>query len=67
MVGVDYLAELQERFGTETEVLTAYNYGVTGAYQHVWNKGLTETEYSREVLEAKQRIEKKLGGAGNGK
>ena len=62
MVGVDYLAELQERFGTEAEVLTAYNYGVTGAYQHVWNKGLTDTEYSREVQQAKERIERRMRG-----
>lgn len=62
MVAVDYLAELQGRFDTEAEVLTAYNYGVTGAYKHVWNKGLTETEYSKAVQQAKQRIEKQLGG-----
>lgn len=62
MVAVDYLAELQGRFDTEAEVLTAYNYGVTGAYKHVWNKGLTETKYSKAVQQAKQRIEKQLGG-----
>ena len=62
MVAVDYLAELQGRFDTEAEVLTAYNYGVTGAYKHVWNKGLKETEYSKAVQQAKQRIEKQLGG-----
>lgn len=62
MVAVDYLAELQGRFDTEAEVLTAYNYGVSGAYKHVWNKGLTETEYSKAVQQAKQRIEKQLGG-----
>lgn len=62
MVGVDYLAELQERFDTEAEVLTAYNYGVAGAYEHVWNKGLTETEYSREVQQAKERIERRMRG-----
>ena len=58
----DYLAELQERFDTEAEVLTAYNYGVAGAYEHVWNKGLTETEYSREVQQAKERIERRMRG-----
>ncbi len=62
MVAVDYLAELQGRFNTEAKVLTAYNYGVSGAYKHVWNKGLTETEYSKTVQQAKQRIEKQLGG-----
>ncbi len=62
MVAVDYLAELQGRFDTEAKVLTAYNYGVSGAYKHVWNKGLTETEYSKTVQQAKQRIEKQLGG-----
>lgn len=67
MVGVDYLAELQERFDTEAEVLTAYNYGVTGAYQHVWNKGLTDTEYSREVQQAKERIERRMRGGLRGK
>lgn len=62
LVGVDYLAELQERFDTEAEVLTAYNYGIAGAYEHVWNKGLTETEYSREVQQAKERIERRMRG-----
>ena len=62
LVGVDYLAELQERFDTEAEVLTAYNYGVAGAYEHVWNKGLTETKYSREVQQAKERIERRMRG-----
>lgn len=62
LVGVDYLAELQERFDTEAEALTAYNYGVAGAYEHVWNKGLTETEYSREVQQAKERIERRMRG-----
>lgn len=43
-------------------MLTAYNYGVAGAYEHVWNKGLTETEYSREVQQAKERIERRMRG-----
>ena len=42
--------------------VAAVKYGVTGAYKHVWNKGLTETEYSKAVRRAKQRIEKQLGG-----
>ena len=62
MVAVDYLAELQGRFDTEAEVLTAYNYGVTGAYMHVWKKGLTETEYAKEVQQEKKRTESEMGG-----
>ncbi|MBQ0067588.1 MAG: transglycosylase SLT domain-containing protein [Phascolarctobacterium sp.] len=62
MVAVDFIKELQGRFETEEEVLTAYNYGVTGAYQNVWNKGLTETEYSRKVQQAKARIIEQIGG-----
>lgn len=49
--------------GEELEGWTRYdNYGVTGAYQHVWNKGLTDTEYSREVQQAKERIERRMRG-----
>ena len=40
MVGVDYLAELQERFDTEAEVLTAYN---SGAIIHLVVSEMTKT------------------------
>lgn len=65
MVGVDFLKELQGRFETEAEVLTAYNYGVAGAYKNVWDRGLTKTEYSRNVQQIKRRIEEQLGGGKN--
>lgn len=60
VVAVDYLAELQDRFENMDKVLTAYTYGVTGAYRHVWNAGLESCEYSRKVRKTARRIRKKL-------
>lgn len=60
VVGIDYLSELQGRFKNMDKALTAYTYGVTGAYRHVWNAGLDSCEYSRKVKKAAKRIRKKL-------
>ena len=60
VVAIDYLAELQDRFEDMDKVLTAYTYGVTGAYKHVWNAGLDSCKYSRKVKKAARRIKKKL-------
>ncbi len=54
--GIDYLVELFGRFGSQEEVLTAYHYGVTGAYRNYWNKGEAGSPYSDTVLEIAGRI-----------
>lgn len=60
-VGVDLLAELKKQFGSINKALTAYNFGVSGAYEHVWDKGLASCEYSRNVMAVSERIRKELG------
>ena len=60
--GIDYLVELFERFGSKEEVLTAYHYGVTGAYRDYWNKGEAGSPYSDEVQEIAERIRADIYG-----
>lgn len=64
-VGVDFLAELTEKYGDERMVLMYYNRGGrneygTGAFD-LWEKGIYETEYSQKILERKAEIEKEIG------
>ena len=57
-VGVDYLAELLEKYeGNEHKALTAYNRGETGADRDFFNKGIYQSEYCKKVLETAKRIE----------
>lgn len=56
-VGVDILAELQEKLkGTvpdqqlQYDVLAAYNYGLRGAKKNLWDYGVHEYEYNRGIL-----------------
>lgn len=60
--GIDYLCELYERFESNEMVLTAYHYGVTGAYRDYWNNGEAGSPYSDEVLEIAERIRDELYG-----
>lgn len=60
--GISFLLELSERFGSQEEVLTAYHYGVTGAYRDYWNKGEAGSPYSDEVMEIAERIRTDLYG-----
>lgn len=55
-VGMEYLKELSDRFISKDEVLTAYNYGVTGAYKNFWNDGVYSSPYSDKVLAIRDRI-----------
>lgn len=57
LVGVDYLAELAEavhgnRTATpDADVLAAYNYGYSGAVSKLWEYGVHEYAYNREIME----------------
>lgn len=53
---MDYLKELSDRFISKDEVLTAYNYGVTGAYKNFWNDSVYNSPYSDKVLGKRERI-----------
>ena len=64
-VGIDFLAELTEKFEDERLVLMYYNRGGRNQYGtgalDLWEKGIYETEYSKEILERKAEIEKEIG------
>lgn len=60
-VGVDYLAELLDRYGGSYEkALTAYQYGPTGAYKYFFSAGVDASPYAKEVLAVAERIEAEL-------
>ncbi|WP_278941169.1 transglycosylase SLT domain-containing protein [Anaerotruncus colihominis] len=48
--GVFMLGNLYGKYGDWHLALTSYNFGETGAWEHVFSKGLTSTEYSRKVM-----------------
>lgn len=51
-VAIDYLQELESRYGFEPEseaLLMAYNMGPSGARKAL-NEGRTSTDYSREIM-----------------
>ncbi len=59
-VAIEYLVELSEEFTTEEAVLTAYHYGVSGAYGRCHKDAAITSDYADRVLEASARIEKEL-------
>lgn len=59
-VALEYLKELSDRFDTREKVLTAYSYGVTGAYRNFWNAGKDTSPYADHVLEVRERIAEEL-------
>lgn len=60
-VGVDYIKELIDRYGTIQDALTAYNYGEVGAREHLWNNGVYIYEYNQRIMERMKEIEEELG------
>lgn len=63
MVGVDFLAELQEKTGNTMDMLAAYNYGHRGATEHLWNNGIHEYSYNKAIVQRAEELkgEKKSG------
>lgn len=60
-VGVDYLAELLEKYGGSYEkALTAYQYGASGAYKYWFSAGVDASPYAEEVLAVADRIEAEM-------
>lgn len=59
--GIYILADLYGKYKDWDKVLVCYNYGETGAYEHVFSKGLTDTAYSRKVREYERRWNEVLG------
>lgn len=61
LVGVDYIAELIDKYGTEQDALAAYNYGEKGARENLWNNGVYVYEYNETILKRKREIEEVVG------
>lgn len=59
-VGVDFLYEIQEELkGSEflkADMLAAYNYGMTGARKHLWDKGIHWYSYNKGILQRAQDL-----------
>lgn len=60
LVGIDYLSELIERYGTIQDALAAYNYGEQGAKQHLWKKGIYVYDYNQTIMNRMKEIEEAL-------
>ena len=60
-VGVDYIKELIDKYGTIQDALAAYNYGEKGALRHLWNKGIFQYEYNETIMRRMKEIEEELG------
>lgn len=62
-VGVDFLAELLERYGGSYEkALTAYQYGARGADELFFSEGRECSQYAEDVLAAADRIRTEVAG-----
>lgn len=60
LVGIDYLSELIERYGTVQDALAAYNYGEQGAKRNLWKKGIYVYEYNQTIMNRMKEIEEEL-------
>lgn len=60
LVGIDYLSELIERYGTVQDALAAYNYGEQGAKRNLWKKGIYVYEYNQTIMSRMKEIEEEL-------
>ena len=57
MVGIDFLAELIEKYGTVQDALAAYNYGERGARKHLWNNGIYVYSYNEGIMNRARELE----------
>lgn len=60
MVGVDFLAELQDTISDTpcpmADVLAAYNYGLSGAKKHLWANDIHWYSYNEEIMARAQEL-----------
>ena len=60
-VGIDYLAELHDRYDGNIEMaLMAFNAGPSGAHKHYFSKGIFSSDYSKYVLEMSEALKEGL-------
>lgn len=55
-VGIDYLAELLEKYGDMEMALVGYNAGPTGAKKQYFDRGVYSSKYSMEVMENSDKL-----------
>ena len=60
-VGVDYMKELVDRYGTIQDALAVYNYGAKGAKEKLWSNGVYMYSYNEGIMERMKEIEEELG------
>lgn len=56
LVGIDYLAQLSERYEAIEDVLAAYNYGSTGAKKYLWNNEIHWYEYNEKIIKRAKEL-----------
>lgn len=59
-VGIDYMAELIEKYGTIQDALAAYNYGEKGARENLWSNGIYVYSYNETIMNRMKEIEEEL-------
>lgn len=62
-VGVSYLAELYEVTGNVADMLTAYNYGLQGARENMWCRGIHDYPYNEEIMQRAAELKAETAAA----
>lgn len=60
-VGLNFLDELYEKYGSMSKALMAYNMGEDGA-KDLWDQGITSTKYSQGIQDRAQELRQELQG-----
>lgn len=60
-IGIDYISELIQKYGTMQDALAAYNYGEAGAKEHLWSNGIYVYEYNETIMRRMKEIEEVVG------
>ncbi len=60
-LGVDIMKELIDKYGTIQDALAVYNYGATGAKEHLWSNGIYVYDYNESIMNRMKEIEEELG------
>lgn len=59
-VGVDYMKELIDRYGTIQDALAAYNHGAAGAREYLWSNEIYVYSYNEGIMSRMKEIEEEL-------
>lgn len=59
-LGVSIMKELIDKYGMIQDALAVYNYGATGAKEHLWSKGIYVYDYNESIMKRMKEIEEEL-------